>query len=91
MLYSLSDAPLYPPFMKDFFGNAPHGFVLPPGFTHLVLLVIYIIFGLGYLIYTFILFYHWHTYGMKNRMIIGAEFVFMIVSAVLFLNAFMLI
>ncbi|MFZ2522767.1 MAG: hypothetical protein WAW92_00060 [Minisyncoccia bacterium] len=40
-----------------------------------------------YIVLSFILFYHWRTYGMKSRGVVVAESIFVVVAAVLFLLA----
>ena len=64
---------------------------LPAHLGKAVLIGIFIIFFIFYICVSIVLFYHWQKYGMRNRMIIGAEILFALVSAGLLASAFILI
>lgn len=57
--------------------------------TPTILLGVLFVFGLFYLIITGILFYHWISYGMGNRGVHTAEILFISVSALFFVFAFL--
>ena len=64
----------------------PHiSLVLSPA----VLLGALFVFGIFYLIITGILFYHWTSYGMGNHGVHIAEILFIVVSALVFVVAFL--
>lgn len=54
-----------------------------------VLLSSLLVFGIFYLIITGILFYHWTSYGMGNHGIHVAELLFVVVSGLFFVVAFL--
>lgn len=54
-----------------------------------VLMAILGIFGVFYFITTVVLFYHWISYGMGNRGIYIAEILFVSVSVLFFVFAFL--
>jgi len=60
-------------------------FVLTPT----VLIGLLFLFGVFYLVITGILFYHWVSYGMGNHGIYLAEILFITVSVLFFITAFL--
>lgn len=54
-----------------------------------VLLGLLCLFGIFYLIITGVLFYHWISYGMGNHGVYIAEILFVSVSALFFVVAFL--
>ncbi len=54
-----------------------------------VLMGILILFFILYLIVSSVLFYHWTTYGMGSHGILVGEILFLLVSVLLFLVAFL--
>ena len=92
MDFSFKDVQLYPTSINNFFDQLTGGHVsLPSGFGKEILVGIFILFTLFYLAVSVVLFYHWHVYGMKNRLILATEVVFLAVSLALFFAAFIIL
>lgn len=71
--------------MKSPFADLP---TLPVSIGKPIIWVLFALFIIGYAIITGILIYHWRKYGMSNKNIILAETLFLIVSGILFVLAF---
>ena len=84
MNYSLSDISLYPQGISRLFA----GLSLPAHIGPSILLPIFLIFALVYSIVSGVIFYHWITYGMGSKTIVMAEILFVSVSVLLFILAF---
>ena len=61
------------------------------GFVHILLLIFFILYCIGYAIYSGILFYHWHAYGMHTKRIMIAQIIFSVVTIVVGVTLFLLI
>lgn len=66
------------------------GIVIPSNLLQNIFVPLLFLFTIFYLIASGILFYHWETYGMKNKSIVFANIVFLLVSLILFIFAFIL-
>lgn len=71
--------------MKSPFADLP---TLPVSIGKPIIWVFFALFFIGYAIITGILIYHWRKYGMSNKYIILAESLFLIVSVILLVLAF---
>ena len=71
--------------MKSPFADLP---TLPVSIGKPIVWIFFILFCAGYAVITGILIYHWRKYGMSNKKILLAESIFLIVSGVLFVSAF---
>jgi hypothetical protein len=89
MNYSLQNA--VPDPFKYFHALSGGSTVLPTHIGKALLIGVFLVFFIFYICVSVVLFYHWQKYGMRNKMIIGAELLFSIVSIVLFFSAFYLI
>ena len=62
-------------------GTLPQlSFAINGDYVKLLFLVLLLLYVIGYTIISGIVFYHWNTYGMKTKTIMGAKTIFSVVS-----------
>lgn len=81
--FSIKDVPFY--HLSDeipfFNGTLPSlSLAFNGDYVKLMLLVLLLLYAIGYSIISGIVFYHWNTYGMKTKTIAFAKMLFTVVS-----------